>query len=643
MAEDKRQLIKDKDPREEKIQLLQENFPGVVEEDEETGGYNINADKLQQILDPSKTKIVEDGYELRWVGKKVAYDDVSRPNRKLLRPLYKDSKNFKDTNNILIKGDNLDALKILHRNYFNKIKMIYIDPPYNTASDEFVYKDNFTESEAIILDKLDYPEEDKEYIKNLWESKTHSGWLTFMYPRLLLAKDLLKDDGIIFISIDENEQANLKLICDEIFGASNLINTFVWLNNLKGRQISNHGASKTYEYVLAYGKNIEHINQWSITLKESAKYPNAYKKNDYDLLEDDFGTFVIKNELHNTNKKYDEITRSNLTFYIHYNPVSGDIKFSPIHSSTKYADYIRVKPPKNKNNRYQAWRWSKEKIQKDTKDLYFVKKDAGIKIYTKVRDHNKTRFKDIITNISNGVRDLEKLKMHSFSFPKPVNLINILAKISTSNEDLIMDFFAGSGTTAQAVMELNEDDGGNRKFILVQLDEEISANQQGAIKFLDSIKKPANIFEICAERIRRAGENIKKKVVDTGFKIFEIINDDANRIYDVPLNKIKQGELEMPQNNEVDDLLYSFMAADGIALDEKVNCIKEASLFIVHNTAYVFAKIELSELENIKDNHPMVEHLSVYSPNIPSDNFMLKLEDHALNVGFEKGKIRIIV
>lgn len=642
MSKDKKQLIQDQDIREEKIKILQEHFPGAVEEDSETGGYNLNTKLLQSVLDPSKVKEVEDGYELRWVGKKLAFDEAYKPNRKLIRPLYDDSKNFNDTNNILIKGDNLDALKILRQNYFGKIKMIYIDPPYNTKSDDFVYKDNFTDNDEVTLEKLDYEIEDIEYIKNLFGVKTHSGWLAFMYPRLLLAKDLLREDGSIFISIDENERSNLQIICNEIFGERNLINSFVWINNLKGRQISKYGASKTYEYILAYANDIDNVEEWFLSLAESRKYPNSYKKTDYEILEDDIGEFVIKNELHNTNKRFDESTRPKLVFCIHYNPATKDIKFSGINESKKYKDYRCIKSPKNINGRHQAWRWSKQKIQEDKKDLFFSKKNGKIIIYTKIREYNKTRFKDIITNISNGDKDLGKLGINYFDSPKPINIVKLLIRATTDKDDIVLDFFAGSGTTAQAVMELNKEDGGNRKFIMVQLAEEICEKKKEAISFLKSISKPANIFEICAERIRRAGDTIKDQKVDTGFKVFELVDDEQNKIYDVPMNKIEQKELIIPESQKPEDVLYSFMAADGIELDEKITCLQENKLYVVAERCYIFAEIEHTDLDKIKKDHPEVEYLSVYSPSIASDEFMLQFEDYAVAIGFYREKIKLL-
>jgi adenine-specific DNA-methyltransferase len=223
----KQDVIDEKSVNDVNFEKLRELFPHAVGVDED-GKYVIDTQKLQMSLDPSRANIREDGYGLNWVGKKEAYHNAFSKNHKVLKPLKADSKNWDMTENILIKGDNLDALKILRHNYFEAIKMIYIDPPYNTKSDSFVYNDNFTSNTEQTLEELGYDKEYIDYIENIQGAKTHSGWLSFMYPRLLLARDLLKDDGVIFVSIDDNEVAQLRLLCDEIFGEENFIANLIW-------------------------------------------------------------------------------------------------------------------------------------------------------------------------------------------------------------------------------------------------------------------------------------------------------------------------------------------------------------------------------------------------------------------------------
>ncbi|HUH42005.1 MAG TPA: site-specific DNA-methyltransferase [Sulfurimonas sp.] len=254
----KKNVIEEQSINDSNYQKLKELFPHAISIDED-GKYIIDKEKLQMSLDPSKAEIKEDGYGLNWVGKKEAYYSAFSKNYKVLKPLNdeQNSKNWDDTENILIKGDNLDALKILRHNYFEAIKMIYIDPPYNTKNDGFVYNDNFTSSTEQTLEELGYDKEYIDYIENIQGAKTHSGWLSFMYPRLLLAKDLLKDDGVIFISIDDNEVAQLRLLCDEIFGEENFVEQLIWKR--RSTPPNDRIIGKNHEYIFTYAKNLEKI------------------------------------------------------------------------------------------------------------------------------------------------------------------------------------------------------------------------------------------------------------------------------------------------------------------------------------------------------------------------------------------------
>jgi len=219
-------------PSAHKLELLRELFPQAIETAPD-GSVRVNAAAIQQALDPANPagiRVEEDGYELRWVGKREAYHSAFVPPQKILQPLPDDSLDWDTTGNLLIKGDNLDALRLLRQSYFGKVKLIYIDPPYNTQSDAFIYRDDFTARQSEVLTQLGYSADNIDYIKNIYGARTHSGWLSFMYPRLLLAKDLLRDDGVIFISIDDNEQAQLKLLCDEVFGQENWVGNIIWKN-----------------------------------------------------------------------------------------------------------------------------------------------------------------------------------------------------------------------------------------------------------------------------------------------------------------------------------------------------------------------------------------------------------------------------
>ena len=232
-------IIKQESKQDKLIEVFQKHFPQALQETEH--GFLVDKEQLQRALEPKNCEVTDEALELRWVGKKEAYHSGYSLTDKIIQPLKEQSKDFENTGNVLIKGDNLDALKLLQKNYFERVKMIYIDPPYNTQNDKFIYRDNFTKTQEEILDELGYDKEQKEYIKNIAGAQTHSGWLSFIYPRLLLARELLRDDGVIFISIDDNEQANLKLLCDEVFGGMNL-DTFVWHKSGEGRygKMKNH-------------------------------------------------------------------------------------------------------------------------------------------------------------------------------------------------------------------------------------------------------------------------------------------------------------------------------------------------------------------------------------------------------------------
>jgi adenine-specific DNA-methyltransferase len=282
-------------PAAQKLELLRELFTRAIETAPD-GSVRVNAAAIQQALDPASPagiRVEEDGYELRWVGKREAYHSAFVPPQKILKPLQADSQDWDTTGNLLIKGDNLDALRLLRHSYFGQVKLIYIDPPYNTQSDAFVYRDDFTARQSEVLTQLGYSADNIDYIKNIYGARTHSGWLSFMYPRLLLAKDLLRDDGVIFISIDDNEQAQLKLLCDEVFGQENFVAELVWegANKNDARQIGT-----VHEYVMVYGRNRTNLpREWS--LKKEGTEPvlaevERLKKlhgTDYDAASKDLG------------------------------------------------------------------------------------------------------------------------------------------------------------------------------------------------------------------------------------------------------------------------------------------------------------------------------------------------------------------
>ena len=505
------------------LEKLRAVFPQFVKEGQ------VDFDALKAFFDKEGITAEPEKYGLSWAGKTNAVRALQAPATGTLVPQEKESRDWDKTQNIFIEGDNLEVLKLLQKQYANpgKIKMIYIAPPYNTGKDR-VYKDSFTEGVSDYYERTGQSKDGIKLTANLESNgRYHSDWLTMMYPRLFLAKNLLKDDGVIFISIDDNEVANLRLIMDEIFGEENYLNTFCWVNNLKGRQISGTGAAKTYEYILCYARRIEE-NELFIGIIDNLKrlMPSTYKGFDYETEEDEAGEFVVKNELHNTNSIFNEETRPNLVFNIHYNFETEEVKFTEVNDQTTFEKFAKIGPKKNNDgvHKYHAWRWSRDKIQNELANLKFEKTREGAKVSTKIRDHKTTNLKDLISDIttnSGGAEVKDLFDGHKyFDYPKPIDLIKIFTT-QTESDDTILDFFAGSGTTAQAVMAQNAEDGGNRKWICVQLPE---ATDEDSEAYKAGYK---TIAEIARERIRRAGAMIGKG--DIGFKALTLEQSNYRR------------------------------------------------------------------------------------------------------------------
>lgn len=525
---------KSKDLLKENIEQLKQLFPEVCCEDK------IDFDKLKQILG----EYVEDDkerYNFTWNGKGRSLRLSQTPSLGTLRPCKEESKDWDSTQNLYIEGDNLEVLKLLQKSYYGKVKMIYIDPPYNTGHD-FVYKDDFTQSIESYKKITGQLNEEQGRITTNSESygRYHSEWLNMMYPRLRLARNMLLDEGIILISADDNEVHNLKKLCDEIFGETNYLNEFAWVSNITGRQISGKGAAKTWEHILVYSKDINWADSFFINVKfAKEKMPDAYKGFNKDIREDNIGVFAVGDTLYNHNRKFNEETRKNLVFSIFYNPESNEFRTGEIGEKKK--GFIEILPHANGDgvHKYHAWRWSKEKIKNEQCNLIAIEKnDSSFEIYTKIREFEHTLLKDIITNISNGDSELQQIfdNKKMFDYPKSVDLIKTIIYAIRDKDAIIIDFFSGSATTAHAVMQMNAEDGGDRRFIMVQLPE-VCGEKTEAYK-----AGYKNICEIGKERIRRAGEKIKaqieaenvqlkldekpKKVPDIGFRVFKL--DSSN-------------------------------------------------------------------------------------------------------------------
>ncbi|WQV50143.1 site-specific DNA-methyltransferase [Helicobacter pylori] len=447
-----KEISEEKSVNEKNLEVFNRYFPGClsIENDNQ---LTLDVGRLKALLGDF-SEIKEEGYGLDFVGKKIALNQAFKKNNKILKPL-----NESTSKHILIKGDNLDALKILKQSYSEKIKMIYIDPPYNTKNDNFIYGDDFSQSNEEVLKTLDYSKEKLDYIKNLFGSKCHSGWLSFMYPRLLLAKDLLKQDGVIFISIDDNECAQLKLLCDEIFGEGNFVAQFIW--HSKNKPSGNTTEDKTIdtrtEYIFCYQKYNFKANKYENTKEELEEKG-----------------YILKDKYFETRGHY------KLTPLMHSCSASSFQYIESLDYEIQAPDGTWFKNHQNiKKEKSYCYTWSKKLFDFGNQNgfIEFQKTSDGFwcayrKMYELCAIDNKklqiiyrksgNAYSNLITNLysdigANEVRNIfsgEKI----FSYPKPTKLINRLIELSTNEGDLILDFFAGSGTTAHAVLESNKSD-----------------------------------------------------------------------------------------------------------------------------------------------------------------------------------------
>ncbi len=479
--------------------------------------------------------------------------------------------------------------------------MIYIDPPYNTGKD-FVYNDSFKKSTEEYLEESGQVDEEGNRLEVNPESngRFHTDWLNMIYLRLKLARNLLSDDGVIFISIDDNEQANLKKVCDEIFGSSNYLNQFAWVSNITGRQIAGCGAAKTWESVLVYCK--DSASSFGLTVDitfAKEKMSDSYKGFNKDIRTDSRGAFAVGDTLYNHNRKFNEETRPNLVFSIFYNPDTEQIITGNI--GEQHPGFVEILPHANGDgvHKYHAWRWSRQKIANESYDLIVLKTaSGGYEIYTRIRDFNNTLLKDIITNISNGDSEVQKLfgGKKYFDYPKSVDLLRTFIASINDKEAIIMDFFSGSGTAAHAVMELNAEDGGNRKFIMVQLPEETDEKSEA---YKAGYK---NICEIGKERIRRAGKKILEdnndkegiEKLDIGFRVLKTDTSNMKDVYYKPADLDQNFLGELMDNIKMDrtpeDLLFQVMLDLGIPLSTSIDVIKiEGKDVFVVDDGYLIA------------------------------------------------------
>ena len=553
------------DITEENYQKLAALFPNAVTETVNEDGEvvrAIDADVLRQEISATVVEGKKERYQFTWPDKKKSVVLANQPIAKTLRlnrekSVGRDGTPGKiDTENIYIEGDNLDALKLLQETYLGKVKMIYIDPPYNTGSDAFVYDDDFAESAEEFAENSGAVDEDGNRlfdmrVNNESNGRFHTDWLNMMYPRLRLAKDLLADDGVIFISIDDNEFATLKLIGDEIFGNRNFVTDIIWEKSDSPKNDTKFLSSK-HDHMLMWSKNINilYLNKLKID-----DLPKHYNKIDED------GRYYYLKPLRSMGQNDAQEDRPSLYYGI--TAPNGDLVF-PVRAD-------------GSNGR---WRWSKNKVAEENKRIEWVKAKSGWSVYYKVyADEQMERHPETIwynSEVGSNRTSIAEIKSlfdnkKSFDTPKPLNLIKRIIQIAMNRDSLAIDFFSGSATTAHAVMQQNAEDGGNRKFIMVQLPE-ITADKSEA--------KKAGYNTICdigEERIRRAGKKIKEetgKDIDYGFRVFTVDSSNMKDVYYNP-QALKQEQISLYADNIKEDripedLLFQVMLDLGVFLSSPI-------------------------------------------------------------------------
>ena len=508
----------------------------------------VNFELLKQMLSPDVVD-GDEAYEFTWVGKKAAIVEANKPIRKTLRPCVAESKDWDTTENLYIEGDNLEVLKLLQESYLGKVKMIYIDPPYNTGND-FIYADDFMRSQEEENEQMGmYDEDENRLFKNTdTNGRFHSDWCSMIYSRLMLARNLLTDDGVIFISIDENEIINLRKICNEVFGSEQFIAQITLLCNPKGRSQDKYIAN-CHEYLLIYSKAVLPAGSVSIP-----KTKEDIEK-DYPLF-DESGKPYRELELRNTHRDFGRFNRQNL-WYPLYVQADGSVCLEPLPNTE--AVY-----PVWDDGFEGCWTWGKEKATKEMHLLIGKRTSGKMKIYRKAYayDEDSVPLKQVKSIWNDNAFFTEKgqnvanalfgAKAKLFQSPKSVALIRQCTLMAQEKEAIILDFFSGSATTAHAVMQLNAEDGGHRKFIMVQLPEkcdEASEAYKAGYK---------NICEIGKERIRRAGDKIKSESpmttqdLDIGFRVLKLDDTNMKDVYYAP-DDYDQGMLAGLESNIKDD------------------------------------------------------------------------------------------
>jgi len=574
----------------EKISAL---FPNCITETKDENGElkkAVDFDLLKQELSQILVEGEQERYRLDWVGKKEAILTANAPIAKTLRPCREESVNFDKTENLFIEGDNLEALKLLQENYLGKVKMIYIDPPYNTGND-FIYEDDFAESTNVFFERSNQVDEEGNRLIANTESngRFHSDWLSMIYSRLKLARNLLKDDGVMFISIDDNEQENLKKICHEIFGENNFFAHVVWQKKYAATNDAK-GFSNMHDHILVYRKS----NLFNRNLLPRTEEQNKPYKNDDG---DGRGLWRSDNLLV---KSF-----SQTAVYPIVNPNTGKEYFPPQGSSWR-ANKVTMQQWLNENRIYfgkdgtgapQLKRYLNEVQDGRVPTTWWTFEECG---------HNDAANKEL--------RTLFEIKP-PFDTPKPTKLLKQIIHVSTDKNDIVLDFFAGSSTTADALMQFNAEDGGNRKFIMVQLPEDTDEKSEA---YNLGYK---NIAEISKDRIRRAGKKIltdnagKEGIenLDIGFRVLKIDSTNMKDVYYTP-DALKQADMldladHIKSDRTSEDLLFQVMLDWGLKLslpiERKTIAGKEVFYVAGNSLVACFDDLAFDVVDEVAKDHPL--------------------------------------
>jgi len=584
------------------LSFLKENYPNVIRDTE------INLEELKTVLGlPIDEKV--NGYGLNFVGRNFARAKYAQKTEKELQLNTSFSKDIDTTENLVLKGDNLDSLKILKNHYSGKIKCIYIDPPYNTKSDEFVYPDKFDKEEAEVLGLTNLSESDFSRMEFSFKTKnSHNGWLAFMYPRLLLARDLLSNDGVIFISIDDNEQANLKLLCDDVFGEENFCGQWNWFKSATPPNLSKK-IKKNIEYILCYQKVkndeiFKGIKKTSSSDDGITKPQNTIKELRFEagILNTSLDDGTYKRGIYGTEKYPNELLNDLI-----------------VSNGTNY-NLVVFK---------NTFTWTQAKLNEEILNNTRISLSKNLVLSVKKAEYNEEVPPNLIDKnvkvdtTENAGRHLTELFgiEKIFDYPKPVSLLEYLINMLVNTNDIILDFFAGSGTTGHTVMQLNAEDSGNRRFILCQIDEPIKKDKP-AYQFCVDNNLPPVISSITIERLKRAGEKIKaeieeenqnagmfeeykKQVPDIGFKVFDSVAapklevdeitlqisllenyiDALSRIYNMIFTVGLDEPTQVPEEVIKDSIYkignhYYITNSGKITSDDYANAIKNGKVFI---------------------------------------------------------------